>query len=226
MRRRWSKSAPQTAEWTMNTGTMPSVIGVFPGRKETETAIDQLVALGVDKDALGVVWREKAVPRREDVEVIVYVDHFEDPSKEAKKGAIGGAVGGGAAGVGSVLLASAGGVILATPIGSLLAVGTIAAAAAAGAAGAFGGSLTGGILGALLGATDHDATKVTHTEVEYRDAIERDGFVLTINVERDEVETTAEAMASIGAADVSILMGRTEQIRTVKVRHGEADDLT
>ena len=102
---------------------MPAVVGVFPCRQETETAIDSLVALGVDKDSIGVVWREKSVPKQEEVEVIVYVDHFEDPGTEAKKGAVGGAIGGGAAGVGSVLLASAGGVVLATPIGALLAVG-------------------------------------------------------------------------------------------------------
>ena len=107
---------------------MPAVVGVFPGRNETESAIDQLVALGVDEDAIGVVWREKTVPKKEEVEVVVYVDHFDDPATEAKKGAIGGAVGGGVAGAGSVLLASAGVVALSTPIGAFLAVGTLAAA--------------------------------------------------------------------------------------------------
>ena len=100
---------------------MPSVVGVFLGREETETAIDQLVDLGVDQDALGVVWRERAEPVREEIEVTVYVDHFEEPAVEARKGAIGGAVAGGATGVGSVLLATAGGVVLGTPIGALLA---------------------------------------------------------------------------------------------------------
>ncbi|HEX6286175.1 MAG TPA: hypothetical protein VFZ80_01700, partial [Acidimicrobiia bacterium] len=99
---------------------MPAVVGVFLERDETETAIDQLVALGVDADALGVVWREKTVGKYEETERIVYVDHFEDPGTEARKGAIGGAVGGGAAGVGSVLLATTGGVVIGTPIGALL----------------------------------------------------------------------------------------------------------
>lgn len=203
---------------------MPAVVGVFPGRKKTETAIDDLVDLGIDQDAIGVVWREKSVPKREEVELIVYVDHFEDPAIEARKGAIGGAVGGGAAGVGSVLLASAGGVVLATPIGALLAVGTVAAAALAGAAGVMGGSITGGVIGALLGATDHDATKVKQTETQYREAIERDGFVVTIETTEESIEETTEALVSVGASDVSVLRGGRESPRTVTFRRDQAAD--
>lgn len=198
---------------------MPAVVGVFPARPETESAIDDLVGLGIDKDAIGVVWREKSVPKREDVEVIVYIDHFDDPATEARKGAIGGAVGGGAAGVGGVLLASAGGVVLATPIGALLAVGTVAAAALAGAAGAVGGSITGGLIGALLGATDHDATKVKKTETHYREAIEREGFVVTIQTEEDSVDNVTEALASVGATDISVLREHGDSPRTVTLRH-------
>jgi hypothetical protein len=200
---------------------MPAVVGVFPDRQETETAIDGLVDLGVDQDAIGVVWREKSVPKQDEVEVTVYVDHFEEPAVEAKKGAIGGAVGGGAAGVGSVLLASAGGIIISTPIGALLAAGTIAAAALAGAAGAVGGSITGGLIGALLGATDHDATKVKSTETRYRDAIEREGFVLTVEAAEEDVDRLSEALAKLGASDVSVLREQGDQPRTVMLRKEE-----
>jgi hypothetical protein len=198
---------------------MPAVVGVFPDRKETEGAIDELVRLGVDQDAIGVVWREKSVPRQEEVEVIVYVDHFENPAVEARKGAIGGAVGGGAAGVGSVILASAGGVVLATPIGALLAVGTVAAAALAGAAGLVGGSITGSLIGALLGAADHDATKVKSTETQYRDAIERDGFVVTIETTEEKAERASDALAAAGATDISVLREHGTNPRTVTLRH-------
>ena len=194
---------------------MPAVVGVFPGRHETESAIDELVGLGIDQDALGVVWREKSVPMQEEVELIVYADHFEAPSVEARKGALGGALGGGAAGVGSILLASAGGVILATPIGALLTVGTVAAAAVAGAAGLVGGSITGGLIGALLGATDHDATKVKKTETHYRDAIERDGFVVVIETGDDDPEKASSALIEVGAADVSVLRETGDSLRTV-----------
>lgn len=203
---------------------MPAVVGVFPGRDETESAIDDLVELGIDQDAIGVVWREKSVPKREEVEVFVYVDHFQDPAIEARKGAIGGAVGGGATGIGSVLLASAGGVVLATPIGGLLAVGSVAAAALAGAAGVMGGSLAGGLIGALLGATDHDATKVKRTETQYRDAIERDGFVVTIEAAEDALDETSDALIRVGASDVSVLRGGPESTRTVTYRKDGAGD--
>lgn len=200
---------------------MPAVVGVFPGRDETETAIDQLVELGVDPDTLGVVWREKTVGKYEENERVVYIDHFDDPGTEARKGAIGGAVGGGAAGVGSVLLATTGGVIIGSPIGALLAVGTLAAAAVAGAAGVVGGSITGGVIGALLGATDHDATKKKITETEYRDVIERDGFVLTVMSEVESVERVSNAMAQVGASDISVLREQGESLRTVTLRHDE-----
>jgi hypothetical protein len=200
---------------------MPAVVGVFPDRQETESAIDELVRLGVDQDAIGVVWREKSVPKQEEVEVFVYVDHFEEPAVEARKGALGGAVGGGAAGVGSVILASAGGIVLATPIGALLAVGTVAAAALAGAAGAVGGSITGGLIGALLGATDHDATKVKRTETRYRDAIEREGFVVVIETSEEGVDRASQALGEVGATDVSVLRGHGDAPRTVTLRQEE-----
>ncbi len=200
---------------------MPAVVGVFPDRQETESSIDELVHLGIDQDAIGVVWREKSVPKQEEVEVIVYVDHFEEPAVEARKGAIGGAVGGGAAGVGSVILASAGGVVLATPIGALLAAGTVAAAAVAGAAGVVGGSITGGVIGAMLGATDHDATKVKKTETRYRDAIEREGFVVVIEAAEDQVDQATAALGEVGATDVSVLRGRSDAPRTVTLRQEE-----
>jgi len=199
---------------------LPAVVGVFPDREETETAIDQLVELGMSHDAIGVVWREKTVPRHEDLEVVIYVDHFETPAVEAKKGAIGGAVAGGAAGIGGVLLASAG-VALTTPIGGLLVAGTLAAAAAAPAAGAVGGSITGGLIGALLGAADHDATKVKLTERQYRDVIERDGFVVTIETEEDVVDVATNALAMVGATDISVLRETGDQPRTVTLRRDE-----
>jgi hypothetical protein len=112
-------------------------------------------------------------------------------------------------------------VVLSTPIGALLAVGTLAAAAVAGAAGVVGGSITGSLIGALLGAFDHDATKVKRTEIRYREVIERDGFVVTIEVAEKDVDRTADALASVGATDISVLRENGDQLRTVKLRHDE-----
>jgi hypothetical protein len=103
----------------------------------------------------------------------------------------------------------------------LLAVGTVAAAALAGAAGVVGGSITGGLIGALLGAADHDATKVKTTETQYRDAIERDGFVVTIETTEDKVDHASEALAGAGATDVSVLREHGENPRTVTLRREE-----
>ncbi len=200
---------------------MPAVVGVFPGREETESAIDHLVALGIDPDAIGVVWRERSVPKHEEIEVTVYVDHFEDPAAEAKKGAIGGAVGGGVVGVGGVLLASAGVVALATPIGAFIAAGTLAASAVATAAGAVSGGVAGGLIGALLGATDHDATKVTKVDTQLRDVIERDGFAMTIDADEAKVDGVVEALSLVGARDISVLREHGDQPRTVTLRHEE-----
>jgi hypothetical protein len=112
-------------------------------------------------------------------------------------------------------------VVLSTPIGALLAAGTLAAAAIAGTAGVVGGSLTGGVIGALLGATDHDATRVTQSETQYRDVIERDGFVMTIDVTEKDTGFVTDALTEVGATDVSVLREHGEQPRTVTLRHDE-----
>lgn len=200
---------------------MPAVVGVFPDRDETETAIDQLVGLDFDPEDLGVVWREKTVGKYEETERVIYVDHFGGAADEARKGALGGAVGGGAAGLGGVLLATTGGVVLTSPIGALLAVGTLGAAAMAGAAGVVGGTITGGLLGALLGATDHDATRKKVKETEYRNVIERDGFVLTVSADEEDVERVSAALADVGARDISVLREHGDSPRVVTRRRDE-----
>ena len=192
---------------------MPTAVGVFDSRMDTEEAIDQLVQNGVDPESIGVIWREQEVRRTEEVEVTVYVDHFDDPVVEARKGAVGGAVGGSVAGIGGVIFASAG-VLVTGPLGAVLAAGTLGTAAVAAAAGAVGGSITGGVIGALLGATDHDATKTRTTETRYVDAIERDGFVLTIETDEEEAERVLDALRAAGADQISQLRSSGE-LRTV-----------
>lgn len=187
---------------------MPAVVGVFPGRKETDTAIDGLVESGVERADLGVVWREKSVASREEVEITEMVDDFEAPAAEARKGAVGGALGGGVAGIGSMIL-------LGTPVGPLIAVGTL---------GAMGGSVTGGLVGALLGATDHDTHEVVHTEIRFRDVIEHDGFVLTVTAEEEDLNRLSDRLIELGASDVSVLRERGDHRRTVTRRHDDSVD--
>jgi hypothetical protein len=192
---------------------MPTLLGVFKDRKDPDAVIEQLVGLGVDQEHIGLVWREKIVRKAEEIEVVTYVDHFDGPAIEAKKGAWGGLVGGAAFGVGSALLAGAG-IILGPHVAALLGTGTAAAAAAAAAAGAAGGGLTGGAIGALLGATDHGATKKVTTEREYHDVTETDGFVVTVEAEESEGNKAAAALKNAGAADVTILGGEGTRLRT------------
>lgn len=193
---------------------MPTVVGVFNDRSESESVVDQVVGHGIDRQGIGVVWRERTVHKVEEIEVVTYVDHFEGPAAEAGKGALGGLVGGATAGAGSVLLASAG-IVLGPEIAALLGTGTLVATAAAAAAGAAGGSITGGAIGALLGAADHDATKVKTTATDHRDAVERDGFVATIEVDEDGVDAAVAALQATGASEVSVLAGAVAQLRSV-----------
>lgn len=192
---------------------MATVVGVFDDRTSTETAIEDMVDSGIDRDAIGVIWRDRTVSQPEEVETIRYVDHFEGPSAEAAKGAVGGAVGGAAAGVGTMLLASAG-LALIPGVGALLAAGTVAATVAAAAAGAIGGGVTGGLVGALLGAADHDATKVTEKHTVYRDAIERDGFIVTIESDDPSVDAAKESLDHAGATEISVLAGTGLPLRS------------
>ncbi|MDX1469687.1 MAG: hypothetical protein R3258_10135 [Acidimicrobiia bacterium] len=183
---------------------MPTIIGVYTDRETTEQAIDGLTSGGVASDAIGVMWRDRSVAEPGEIKVVSYQDHHSTAASEAGKGVVGGAVGGAATGAGAVLLASAG-VALIPGIGALLAAGTAAAAAIGAAAGAVGGGVTGGLFGAVLGAGDNEATKVVETQTRYRDVIERDGFVVTVEASDDETSEIVELMYSSGADDVSVL---------------------
>lgn len=183
---------------------MPTIIGVYQDREKTEQAVDTLTSGGVSADAIGVMWRDRSAPEPGEIKVVSYQDHHSSAASEAGKGALGGAVGGAATGAGAVLLASAG-VALIPGIGALLAAGTAAAAAIAAVAGAVGGGVTGGIFGAVLGAGDNEATKVVETRTRYRDAIERDGFLVTVEAADDEASEVVDLMESSGAEDVSVL---------------------
>ncbi len=188
------------------------LLGIFKDRDDPDTVIDQLRAAGIAEGAIGLVWREKIVHSEEEIEVVTYVDHFDGPAAEARKGAWGGLIGGAATGVASAILASAG-IILAPGVAVILGTGTAVAVAAAAAAGAAGGSLTGGALGALLGATDHDATKMTTHEVKTHDATESDGFVITVEAEEEHISSMAELLTKSGAGDITVLGGDDNRLR-------------
>lgn len=187
---------------------MPTVVGVLDNRHQAEETVPNLVGSGIDRDTIGLMWRDKNVQQPEEIKVASYHDHHQDASTEAGKGAIGGAIGGATTGAGTMLLA-AGGLALIPGIGAVLAAGTVAATAAAAAAGAVGGSVTGGLLGALIGATDHDATKEIETVARYREVIEREGFLVSVDVtDSAEAAEVSEIMEEAGVSEVTILSDR------------------
>lgn len=187
---------------------MPSVVGVLGDREAAERIIPTLVDQGIDPDTIGLMWRDKTVRQPEEIKVASYHDHHGDPGSEAGKGALGGAIGGASVGAGTMLLAS-GGLALIPGIGAFLAAGTIAATAGAAAVGAGGGTLAGGLLGAINGASDDDATKTVESHHRYREAIARDGFLISVEThDRAEAAEVSELMESAGAVDVSILNDR------------------
>ncbi|MGF1617708.1 MAG: hypothetical protein ACFCU2_07845 [Acidimicrobiia bacterium] len=192
---------------------MPTILGVFRDHTDPDSVIEQLVSRGTDREHIGVVWREKIVRRAEEIEVVTYVDHFEGPAIEAKKGAWGGVLGGAAFGVASALLAGAG-IILGPNVAVLLGGGTAAAAAAAAAAGAAGGGLAGTAIGALLGATDRGATKRTTTETDYHDVTETDGFVITVEAGSDRAAKETENLEAAGATEITILGAEGSTLRS------------
>lgn len=202
---------------------MPTILGVFRDHNDPEAVISQLASRGNDRQHIGLVWREKIVRKAEEIEVVTYVDHFEGPAIEAKKGAWGGVLGGAAFGVGSALLASAG-ILLGPNIAVILGTGTAAAAAAAAAAGAAGGGIAGSAIGALLGATDRGATKVITSETEYHDVTETDGFVITIEAESGRAAAATQDLEEVGAVEITILGAEGSTLRTHIESQSAADD--
>jgi hypothetical protein len=192
---------------------MPTILGVFRDQTDPDSVIEQLLRGGTDREHIGLVWREKIVRKAEEIEVVTYVDHFEGPAIEAKKGAWGGVLGGAAFGVASALLAGAG-IVLGPNIAVLLGGGTAAAAAAAAAAGAAGGGLAGTAIGALLGATDRGATKRTFTETEYHDVTETDGFVITVEAPSDRAAKETANLEAAGATEITILGAEGSSLRS------------
>ncbi len=192
---------------------MPTILGVFRDHTDPDSVIDQLVSSGTNREHIGLVWREKIVRKAEEIEVVTYVDHFDGPAIEAKKGAWGGVLGGAAFGVASALLAGAG-IVLGPNIAVLLGGGTAAAAAAAAAAGAAGGGIAGTAIGALLGATDRGATKRTALETEYHDVTETDGFVITVEAGSHKAAKEIENLETAGATEITILGAEGSTLRS------------
>jgi hypothetical protein len=164
---------------------MPNIIGLFDSRREAESAVQQLVNSGINRDFISIVSRNDNEDTRD--------FRTDDDSSGAAKGAgIGAALGG----VGGLLAGLAG---LAIPgIGPILAAGPIAAALGGALGGAGLGAAAGGLIGALtdMGVPEHEAR-------HYEDAVRHGKTLLTVRAEDvASAERAASILDNCGAVDI------------------------
>jgi uncharacterized protein (TIGR02271 family) len=164
---------------------MPNIIGLFDSRREAESAVQQLVNSGIERDNISIVSRNHNEDTRD--------SSTDDDSSGAAKGAgIGAALGG----VGGLLAGLAG---LAIPgIGPILAAGPIAAALGGALGGAGLGAVTGGLIGALtdMGVPEHEAR-------HYENAVREGKTLLTVRAQDDaSAERVASILVNCGAVDI------------------------
>ncbi len=176
--------------------------------------LERLNDAGISADSVSLNMRERTVRKIEDIEVVRYVDHFDDPLTEARRGALGGVIGGAIAGATFIFLAMAGVAVFTQGVTNLFGTISLPVALAAIGAGAVGGAVAGGVIGALLGASDNDATKVRTTETQVRDVVENEGFVLTIELGTTGADDLAVLLQESGAEDVALLNQRGKHLRT------------
>ena len=143
---------------------MRTVVGLFDNRDSAESAINRLLADGVDRNSIGVAMKDAREASSLSDETGAH-----DLSAE---GATAGAVSG--AGVGALVgLAMVGSTVLLPGIGTFLIGGPIAAALTGAGIGAASGGLIGGLIGA--GIPEHEAE-------HYSTGIERGGIFVSANV--------------------------------------------
>ena len=156
-------------------------------------AVEMLQEQGFDKRAIGVIGHEEVLRRQ-------LAGRQHAMAEDASAGAISGAT------VGGILDALAGLGTLAIPgIGTVLAVGTLAAALGGAAAGAVVGAVTGALIGALVGAG------VPKEDVQfYAEGMRRGGVLVTLQIEN---ERTLEALKTLRKARMVDVEQRRDEWR-------------
>lgn len=164
---------------------MTNIIGLFDSRREAESAVQQLVNSGINRDYISIVSRHDNEDTRD-------LKSDDDTSGAAKGAGIGAALGG----VGGLVVGLAG---LAIPgIGPILAAGPIAAALGGALGGAGLGAAAGGLIGALtdMGVPEHEAR-------HYEDAVRQGKTLLTVRADDDtSAERVARILENCGAIDI------------------------
>jgi hypothetical protein len=165
-------------------GKNAAVYGIYRGRADAETAVDQLQRSGFRSEDISVLLQDNVGTK----------DFAHEKHTKAPEGATAGAVAGGAVGGAIGLLAGIG--ALAIPgVGPLIAAGPIMATLA----GLGSGGVVGGLIGALagMGIPEFEAKR-------YEGRIKEGGILLSVHCDNsDWVSKAKELLKRTGAEDVS-----------------------
>jgi hypothetical protein len=162
-----------------------TVAGLFENFVQAQRVVEDLVAAGVDRDAVSLVARHEAAPAQGEYVKATDPDLYDEAAATgAGTGATAGSVLGGALG----LLAGIG--ALAIPgIGPVIAAGTLATALGGAAVGAGVGAGMGGLIGGLAG------SGIGEDEAGYfEDGVRRGGVLITAQVPEAQAETAREIL--------------------------------
>ncbi len=165
-------------------------VGIFPSRRETEGALEDLRANNYPMNQVSVIARDSEAPGRiGDTEV------NERVGNKAEEGGAAGAVTGGALGGLTGLLVGLG--TLAIPgIGPIMLAGEIATTIATTLAGGAIGAATGGFVGALIGLGIPEDRART-----YNDRISRGNYLVIVDGTDDQIRQAESILSHRGIED-------------------------
>ena len=182
--------------------------GVFPNRKETETALRELIKKhGFPAEQVSVIARRK---KQNDIngldeETIEY-------GNEASLGATTGSLTGGTLGGLTGLLVGLGTVAI-PGIGPIMLAGAMATAIATTIAGGAIGAATGSLVGALVGmGIPHEKAKA------YRQQVNEGGYLVILEGTLEEIQLAEEILARYDIADWEVYDAFETQTETVDTR--------
>ncbi|MBA2676831.1 MAG: hypothetical protein H0U76_00295 [Ktedonobacteraceae bacterium] len=164
---------------------MTAVVAMFENTRDADKAVDDLTAMGYDKDAVGVMAKKEVLQQGK--------KEGHDLGSDAGVGAVSGTAVGGITG----LLVGVG--ALAIPgLGPIIAAGTFGTIIGATAVGAGIGAAAGGIVGSLTGmGLSKDESHF------YAEGVKRGNILVTVQARPEQVQQVSDTMRSDNAVDVN-----------------------
>jgi len=161
-------------------------VALFASAAHVPAVVDELLARGIDRDAVSVVSRTSEAQIAESA-----IAESETDADRASGVAAGAGAGAAVGGLGGLLLGL--GALAVPGIGPVLAAGPVAAALAGAGLGAAAGGVVGSLTG--LGIAEDDARL-------YAEALRRGGTLVAVRGDEAQAGMAAEVMAARGAEDV------------------------